>query len=154
MSLLFRSRHEGKRFSGAPVLILALAVLWGAWIGLDAVISRFFTVSEGFEERWKIWVDTYRILKDFPLFGSGLGTFSQVFPMYRTFYIQNLVTHAENDLLHLASEVGLVGIGLVLALLSLLFYRAISGIRSLHHRDSQRYIAMGGLVGIMFAYDL
>jgi len=55
----------------------------------------------------------------------------------------------QNDLLQLASEVGLVGIGLVLALLSLLFYRAISGIRSLHHRDSQRYIAMGGLVGIL-----
>ena len=51
------------------------------------------------------------------LSGSGLGTFSQVFSMYRTFYIQGLVIHAENDLLQLASEVGLVGVGLLLTLL-------------------------------------
>lgn len=149
ISFLFRNPQRGHRFSKTSVLIFALALVWAAWIGLDAVISRFFSVSEGFEERWKIWVNTFQIFKDFPLFGSGLGTFVQVFPMYRSFHIRGLVTHAENDFLQLASEVGLVGVGLLLILFLFLLYKAISGIRSLSHRESGRYIGIGGLVGIL-----
>lgn len=149
ISFLFRNPEKGKRFSKTVVLIFGLALLWAAWIGLDAVISRFFSVSEGFEERWKIWGNTFQIFKDFPLFGSGLGTFVQVFPMYRSFHIRGLVTHAENDFLQLASEVGLVGVGLLLILFLFLLYKAISGIRSLSHRESGRYIGIGGLVGIL-----
>ena len=49
ISLLFRNPEKGKRFSRTAVLIFGLALLWAAWIGLDAVISRFFSVSESFE---------------------------------------------------------------------------------------------------------
>ena len=49
ISLLFRNPEKGKRFSKTAVLIFGLALLWAAWIGLDAVISRFFSVSESFE---------------------------------------------------------------------------------------------------------
>ena len=69
--------------------------------------------------------------------------------MYRSFHIRRLVTHAENDFLQLASEVGLVGIGLLLILFIFLFFKAVSGIRSLSHSESQRYIGIGGLVGIL-----
>jgi putative inorganic carbon (HCO3(-)) transporter len=149
ISLLFRNPQRGERFSKTSVLIFALAFLWAAWIGLDTVISRFFDVSEGFEERWKIWVNTFQIIKDFPLFGSGLGTFIQVFPMYRTFHIRGLVTHSENDYLQLTSEIGLLGIGLLILLFFFLFLRAVSGIRSMSHRKSEKYIGIGGLVGIL-----
>ena len=124
-------------------------MLWGALIGLDAVISRFFAVSEGFKSRWEIWVNTLQIIKDFPLMGSGLGTFTQVFPAYRSFHIEGLVTHAENDFLQLASEAGLVGMGLLTIAFLFLFYRVFSGIRKLSPEDSRRYIGIGGLVGIL-----
>jgi O-antigen ligase len=113
------------------------------------VISRFFTVSESFGERWMFWVDTFQIFKTFPLIGSGLGTFVHVFPMYRSFHIHGLVTHAENDFLQLLSEVGLIGIGLLLILFLFLLFKVVSGIRSLSQRDSQKYIGMGGVVGIL-----
>ena len=119
------------------------------WIGLDAVISRFFAASEDFEMRWDIWIDTFKILKDFPIFGSGLGTFHQIFPIYRSFHIRGVVTHAENDFLQMASEVGLLGIGFLIVLFVTLFYKAISGIRSLSFRDGGRYIGAGGMVGIL-----
>ena len=147
ISLFFKDPRRERRFSKTPVLIFGLALLWAAWIGLDAVISRFLSVSEGFGERLKFWVNTFQILKDFPLFGSGLGTFTQVFPIYRSFYILGLATHAENDFLQLASEVGIIGIGPLLILFSIFFYKGVSGIRSLSHRDSERYFGMGGLVG-------
>jgi O-antigen ligase len=149
ISFLFRESQKGKKFSKTTVLIFGLALLWAAWIGLDAVISRFFTSSEDFKSRWMIWVNTFQIFKDFPLLGSGLGTFIHIFPMYRSFHIRGLVTHAENDFLQLGSEVGLIGIGLLLILFLFLFFKVVSGIRLLSQRDSQRYIGMGGMVGIL-----
>ena len=149
ISFLFRNPEKGRWFSKTAVLIFGLALLWAAWIGLDAVISRFFSVSEGFEERWKIWVNTFQIFKDFLLFGSGLGTFFQVFPMYRSFHVIGLVTHSENDFLQLLSEVGSLGTGLLAALFFFLVWKVFSGIRALTHGEPVRYIALGGLVGIL-----
>jgi O-antigen ligase len=149
ISLLFRSHARGHKFSRTAVLIFGLAMLWAAWIGLDAVISRFFTTSEDFKMRWLFWVSTSQIIKDFPLFGSGLGTFAQIFPMYRSFPIRGFVTHAENDFLQLVSDTGLIGIGILFALFLFLFIKAISKIYSLSSREPGRYIAIGGLVGIL-----
>ena len=149
ISLFFREQRKERRFSKPTVLILGLALLWAIWIGLDAVISRFFNISESLEDRWKIWVNTFQILKDFPLFGSGLGTFAQVFPMYRSFHIRGFFSHAENDLLQLASEVGLIGIGLLFILFFLIFFRGLFTIHSISRRDPERYIAIGSLVGVL-----
>jgi len=149
MMILFRRGHGGKKFSRRSALILGLALAWGIWIGLDAVISRFVGTSEDLRSRWMIWTDTFQIIKDFPLLGSGLGTFAQVFPMYRSFHIRGTVTHAENDFLQLASEVGLVGSALLLILFLILFIKAVSGIRSFSSRDPERFIGIGALVGIL-----
>jgi hypothetical protein len=149
VALLFRNPERGQRLSKTPIFILGLALFWAAVIGLDAVISRFFSVSEGFKNRWEIWANTLQIIKDFPLLGSGLGTFTQVFPAYRSFHIEGLVTHAENDFLQLASEAGLVGVGLLIIAFLFFFYKAFSRIRKLSPEDSRRYIGIGGLVGIL-----
>jgi O-antigen ligase len=149
ISFLFRNPEKGTRFSKTAALIFGLALLWAAWIGLDAVISRFFSVSEGFESRWKIWVNTSQIFRDFPIVGSGLGTFIQVFPVYRSFHILGLATHAENDFLQLLSEVGILGAGLLAALFFFLLFKASSGIRALTQREPGRYIGLGGMVGIL-----
>ena len=145
---LFRGPGRERRFSGTAALIFGLAILWAAWIGLDTAISRFFATSEDFESRWTIWADTFAIVKDFPLFGSGLGTFTQVFPLYRSDHIIGLRTHAENDFLQLASEVGLIGIGILFIICILVSYRVVSGMRSLAS-ESQRYIATGGMIGLV-----
>jgi O-antigen ligase len=149
VSFLFRDPRKGQGYSKTSVLILGLALLWAAWIGLDVVINRFFTASEDFKSRWMIWLNTFDILKDFPLFGSGLGTFVQVFPMYRSFHIRGYHTHAENDFLQITSEVGLIGAGLLLILFFFLLYKGVSGIRSLSRSPSERYVGIGGLVGIL-----
>jgi putative inorganic carbon (hco3(-)) transporter len=146
---LFRDPIGEKRFSKTSVLIFTLALLWAIWIGLDAVVSRFFTTTEDFKLKWTIWANTFQIFKDFPLLGSGLGTFVYIFPMYRTLHIEGLATHAENDILQLASEVGSIGLGLLSVLFFYLFYKTISGIRSISHREPERYTGIGSLVGIL-----
>ena len=149
ITLLFRRTGPEQRVSGLPAITFALGLLWASWIGLDAVMNRFFTVSQSLGERWVIWIATLEILKDFPLFGSGLGTFTEVFPMYRFFHARGLFTHAENDFLQLASEVGLLGVAPIAILFLFLFSKAISGIRSLSMGEPGRYVAIGGLVGIL-----
>jgi len=149
LSILFRDPRRERKFSRTSVLIFSLALLWAIWIGLDAVISRFFTSTDDFGFRWAMWVSTFQILKDFPLFGSGLGTFTYIFPMYRSLHIQDLATHAENDLLQLGAEAGLIGMGLLLIVFFYLFWRIASGLRSLSHGEPERYIGIGGLVGIL-----
>jgi O-antigen ligase len=149
ISLLFKGPRRGHGGARIPVLIFGLALLWAVWIGLDAVIGRFFTVSEDLKWRWVLWGNTLRILKDFPFLGSGLGTFTEVFPMYRSLHVRGLITHAENDFIQLASEVGVVGVGILMALFFFLLFKAASGIRALSHGEPQRYIGIGCLVGIL-----
>jgi O-antigen ligase len=149
ISILFKASQAGKGFSKTTILILGLALLWAVWIGLDAVIGRFFNVSEDLKWRWAIWADTFKVVKDFPILGSGLGTFSQIFPMYKSFHIRRFVSHAENDFLQLASEVGLIGLGILFILFVFFFFKAVWGIRSMSLTDSRRYIGIGGLVGTL-----
>lgn len=149
ISFLLRNPERERGLSRSSILILGLAILWASWIGLDAVISRFFTTSESLEDRWRLWQNTWEIVRDYPLFGIGLGTFTQVFPMYRSFHIRGLVTHAENDFLQFMAEAGIPGIGILLALFLYLFYRAGVGIRSFSHRDPERLIGRGGAIGIL-----
>jgi O-antigen ligase len=149
ISILFKTPRRGKGFSRTSLFILGLALLWALWIGLDSVIGPFFNASEDLKWRWTVWEDTLRIVKDFSILGSGLGTFSRVFPMYKSFHMRRFVTHTENDFLQLSSEVGLIGIGILVVLFIFLFSKAVSGLRSRSVTDPERYVGMGGLIGIL-----
>jgi O-antigen ligase len=149
LAILFRDRQKEKRFSRAPILVVGLGLLWAASIGLDAVISRFLSGSESLELRRMIWADTFKIIRDFPILGSGLGTFAQIFPMYRSFHIQGSITHAENDYVQLAAEVGSLGVVILTVGFLNLFLKTTSGIRTLPPGSPQRPIALGGLVGVL-----
>ncbi|MFQ6078443.1 MAG: O-antigen ligase family protein [Thermodesulfobacteriota bacterium] len=150
MIFLFRNPRRKERFSRIPVLIFGLAVLWAAWIGVDAVISRFFTAPEAFmKTRWLLWMGAYGILMDFPVLDSGLGTFPELYSVYRPSHILGLDIQAENDFLQLTSEVGFLGVVPLLVLFFFLFFKVAAGIRSLYPEEPQRYIGIGGLVGIL-----
>jgi O-antigen ligase len=67
--------------------------------------------------------------------------------MYRSFHTQASITHADNEYLQIASETGLIGIGVLFILFLYLFYKACRGIISIPFGHSQRHVAIGGLVG-------
>ncbi|NIV31552.1 MAG: hypothetical protein GWN58_19315, partial [Anaerolineae bacterium] len=55
--------------------------------------------------------DSVEIFRDFPLFGTGAGTYAHVYPRYKTIPGDEVpVEHARNDLLELLVESGLVGV--------------------------------------------
>ncbi len=101
------------RFARLEVVLIVATMAIGllAWFGLDQVRLRLGTIWSGqaFEEgRRDLWWDTLRMAAQFPLLGTGYGTFQFVEPLYRTDSSFILNEHAHNEYLEAASEGGLV----------------------------------------------
>jgi O-antigen ligase len=56
---------------------------------------------------------TIPLIKDYPAFGSGPGSFYVTFPRYRPETIANFYDYAHNDYAQITAEAGLIGIGLL-----------------------------------------
>ncbi|MBZ5536087.1 MAG: O-antigen ligase family protein [Acidobacteriia bacterium] len=137
--LLFAFRPEGSirlkkpenpLTSGLVIPILLLAVIAAiSWIGPEAVLGRL-NEDASQNDRLPVWRDTWAIVKSFPIFGSGLGTFRSVFPHYQSkdFPVQFLQAH--NDYMQLLSETGILGAGMILIALATLGYRPFRERRS------------------------
>jgi len=87
------------------------------WIGIDPVMSRFETLGQEYnfsdQNRISIWRDALGLIRHHPLLGTGLGSFSVVYPSVQTVSLTLLVEHAHCDYLEVASELGLSGAILV-----------------------------------------
>ena len=125
------------------VIMLSIAiflVVFVNWLGKDEIVKRVATIGyiEGIDSvniRTDIWRDTLKIVKDFPVTGTGLGTFSHIFPKYKNMKLQLFFTHTENDYLQLLSETGLVGFLTFIAFLLLFTMKSIK--RLIKERDIQ-----------------
>jgi O-antigen ligase len=103
--------------------VLVVAAL--AWGGADTLISRFGNAPTEVEGRFSAWRDSIRIIADFPVFGTGLGTFGRAMLVYQTASRTSMYVQAHNDYLQLAVEGGLLVAVPALAVLWLI----VSGIR-------------------------
>ena len=83
------------------------------WIGIDPVMSRFETLGQEYDfsgqNRISIWRDTLGLIRHHPLLGTGLGSFSVVYPSVQTVFLTLLVEHAHCDYLEVATDLGLPG---------------------------------------------
>jgi O-antigen ligase len=72
------------------------------------------------QSRADIFSTTLRATKDFMPFGSGLGSFQSVYPLYETpqEVTTTFVVHAHNEYAELALELGIAGIVLMLLFLA------------------------------------
>jgi O-antigen ligase len=107
--LVRRIRSKYVLLGGMVVLSALLAV---SWIGVQQVLQRFsnrpvLEVTSG--KRAAMRHDTWRIFKDHPVLGTGLGTLQMVFPPYDSFYDGRIVNHSHNDYLEALAETGILG---------------------------------------------
>jgi O-antigen ligase len=134
---------EGRRaWIVITLIVIACSMTYAIWIGLDPVIKRFEAVtSSSFENpyaRTNIWKQASGILKDYPVVGTGLGTFPIAFRRYQTSLLDLLVDHAHNDYLEVAAETGIVGaVLLFIPILALLLKMivAYAGARNPYRRS-------------------
>lgn len=98
-------------FAMAAGLSVVLAV---AWFGWQPILNRFGNILNAgviFDPRFLIWKDSLPIIRDFPLFGAGFGTYVHLFPRYRNFFTDHsLPDHAHNDYIELLTDGGIIGL--------------------------------------------
>ena len=96
-------------------LLMIGIVLAGSWVGLGHLMGRYMKTDFHQEERWIVYADTLDIIADYPLFGSGSGTFSFIYPHYQSKALPNVIyvfyDHTHNDYLEILADRGLVGFG-------------------------------------------
>jgi O-antigen ligase len=88
------------------------------------------------------------MIKDFVLFGTGLGTFRYIYPVYRTLTVQAPIFYAHSDFLQLISETGLLGLGLAFWLL-FLFYKEVFSAWLTRHDPFVKGITIAGLSAML-----
>jgi O-antigen ligase len=109
--------HRAGRLSGRVVsVLLGMALIAGSLFLLfdsSKVADRLDDWES--EERLAVWEANWQILCDFPLFGTGLGSHAEACPIYYDPpFVDVEFTHAENSYLQVASECGVLGLGLAL----------------------------------------
>jgi len=104
-----RRKHSRRKRQVRIIRTVVLVVLSSAvLIGIKPVIERFSWKDLMREQRPIYFRNTVEMIKDFPLLGTGAGSYVFVYGMYEKTCDPVLVDHAHNDYLELAAESGLV----------------------------------------------
>jgi O-antigen ligase len=120
-----------------PILISVTALfVYLIYIGIGPIIQRFAQSGISSHERLSVWSAAVTAFRDFPFFGTGLGTFQHIFPMYKPDGIMMFYQHAHNDYIEILLEFGIVGTLLVLLFLGL----ACKRILDTRWRGRERYL--------------
>ncbi len=115
-----------KRVAGVVAACGVIMLGYGAAIGFEGLANRFQQIEHGAAGRIALWQDGWKAVLDHPLTGTGLGTYPEVGRAY-----QNALgpgqraSHAHNDYLETAVELGLPAAGiLILGIWGLWCWRA------------------------------
>jgi O-antigen ligase len=144
------SSRVGTRAAVAALFFLGVLGLV-VWIGSDPVMSRFETLGQeynlGGQNRISIWRDTLGLIRRHPLLGTGLGSFSVVYPFVQTAFLTLLVEHAHCDYLEVASELGLPGAFLVFGAIFWVFAQTVRQYRKAEERFDKA-VSLGSIGSI------
>jgi O-antigen ligase len=147
-----RARRRAARTAAAALLAgILLAV---ASSGL-ARFSRFLQTDPrelASTTRATLWELSWRAWRDFPIVGSGLGTFREAFVRVAPRDLPGLVEQAHNDFLQLAVTGGAVGAGAGVVLFGSLFLSIGRAFSRQRHREESAYALAG--FGALFSLVL
>ena len=121
------SRRGEHHFAVAGLVLAAFVLAYALWLGMDNVLQRFMAIDfEEEDSRITYWSATLGLIGEFPLLGTGLGTYMHGFRRHSPVLAQVLVDHAHNDYLELLAEAGTVGLLLVVGGLGWFCWRTLS----------------------------
>lgn len=124
----------GRALSGRATLLLVLGILAGAvlLVGIGVLISRFDTdmLTDSAEFRSLLTTSTIEAAKSFWPFGSGWGTYAEVYPRFQPASIAGFADYAHNDYAQMLLEGGVLALVLMGAFVWLAATRAVGLIRT------------------------
>ena len=142
-----------KRATKSMVILLVSLVaidlfIVGTYFGTQRVIERIVQTTAETEDRGAVAGYALQMWKDYPVFGSGLGSFPAVFPRYSAEATAMSYTHAHNDYVEFAAEVGVLGI-LPLGLMVLMSFAAALRAQYLRRDPLMRGLSFAAMMGIL-----
>jgi O-antigen ligase len=133
-------------------VLVCLVIVGGAvgWAGPGSVMRHFASASwRDVGHRKEIWDDTIKIIKAFPISGTGLNTYGTAMLFYERGSSKFHYAEAHNDYLQLAAEGGLL-VAIPAVCLLIAFVREIRN-RFVEQRDEclTLWIRVGAVTGIV-----
>lgn len=141
---------EAREVKIAPY-IFTMLILAGLWMGLGALPERYETSGESVQVRLSAWSNSMNIIKDYPIFGSGAGTFKYMITLYEDGSLLKYYDHAHNDYIELLADQGVVGFTLIGTPLILIFLSMAGAFK--RRRDplmrGMLFAALTGFISLM-----
>lgn len=146
MALLIWSQRWNKRPILIMIAFMGTAFLYSLYLGSDAMLKRFQDVTD--LGRYQTLKASLAIVREYPMIGSGLGTFGDLFYRYElanlkgTYFLQ-----AHSDWLQLLTETGIIGFSLV-AVAWLAFFANLTQKWNQRGDTFARRLALGGIAAL------
>lgn len=148
---LVKTKKKYRSLTVTAVAVTTVVVL--TVLASTPVIEKLETLTHGrdvpnWQSRTAVWAGTLDLIRDYPLLGTGPGTFPVAFTPYRPAGVNARFLHTHNDYLHFISETGILTAGIILWLIVATFW---SGIRKIMTTNSRLTlgITLGSLTGIV-----
>jgi tetratricopeptide (TPR) repeat protein len=119
-------------------------------------MSTFDENDPSINTRLLIWKTTLEMIKERPIFGSGIGTFKMNYLNYQAEFLKNnpyyvkysgKAGEAHNEYLQMWSELGIIGLGIFIGVI-LMFYSLIIDYLKKNDSDNDKIIVFGLVLGI------
>lgn len=106
---LMARRQDVGRARRVVVMTILCTVLLASlnWRGIDS-LGRWFADTTDLVSRVAAWRDGWRVVRDFPMTGTGINTYPDAMLFYQRNVLAFWMTHAHNDYLQLIAEGGLL----------------------------------------------
>jgi len=150
IALVRSTKREG---AAIALLLLALPAAYAIWIGLAPVAEHFELLGRPGsleQERLPIWRDTLALIRDYPLLGTGLGTYRWSSLHYQSHLLNYIYDHAHNDYLEFAADIGIPAALLLFGSLWLVALKVAR--RALILERTQDRVLAAGCAGAMAAF--
>ena len=129
-------------------LLVTALVVFGEQTFQRFHLGNFGTAGISSDLRWRIFQDTFWLIRDSPWSGIGFGNFESIFAVSRDASLSDpRVVHPESDWLWLWTEVGWPAVTLTVLGIALL----VSRVFPLQKETNQRYRLAGLIAALLFA---
>jgi putative inorganic carbon (HCO3(-)) transporter len=130
LSILFIGITRSRKLLVIMLVILLLSPFVVPKFMKERVSSIMRPGNTTISTRGRLWTEALSIIRDYPVLGCGLNTYAIVGPRYKTNEAEpDFYPH--NSYLHMAAETGLLGLGMFIWLIFMLFRVSFVSLRNI-----------------------
>lgn len=149
------SKDSSRKKGIIVILVCILVLLSVGWFGWEPILERFWSMKnvrgDITDMRIDVWKNCLNIIKDFPLTGTGIGSFLDSYPGYRTVLLDHIYTydHAHNDYIELLTDGGIIAFLLAVWFIGAVFYHSYKTLK-LRKQMYSVYLFIGSTIGMIY----